>query len=315
MKIFSQELIKSLGISPVDCVEWVQESFKMKHNVQLPPKISLHPQGNDFFNTMPCILPEPYNYYCIKVVHRIAGAIPSLGGDIFLYDSLNGELLAMFDSDWITAMRTGAVAALAAKTFRKDNTETYGLFGLGNTGRATILCLLETEPEINHHIYLLKYKEQAETFINRFKSYNNVEFEIVNDPRILISKSDVVISCVTDATDLFCRDNEAFREGCLVIPVHTKGFQNCDLFFDKVYCDDRGHICGFKYFNQFKQLAEFSDVLNGNAKGRENDQERILSYNIGIGLHDAVFASKIYSVLKKRGEVVNILRETEKFWI
>ena len=27
-----------------------------------------------------------------------------------------------------------------------------------------------------------------------------------------------------------------------VIPVHTRGFQNCDLFFDKVFADDTDHV-------------------------------------------------------------------------
>ena len=47
-------------------------------------------------------------------------------------------------------------------------------------------------------------------------------------------------------------DENLYRKGCLVIPVHTRGFQNCDLCFDKVYADDTAHVCGFKYFNEFK---------------------------------------------------------------
>ena len=90
---------------------------------------------------------------------------------ILLYDSKNGELLAMLDADWITTMRTGAVATLAIQTFRKKNTENYGIVGLGNTGRATMLCLLESEPELMHNVYLMRYKNQAELFIERFKDY------------------------------------------------------------------------------------------------------------------------------------------------
>ena len=65
-----------------------------------------------------------------------------------------------------------------------------------------------------------------------------------------------------------------------MVPVHTRGFSNCDLFFDKVYGDDTNHICHFKYFNQFKSFSEISDVLTGKALGRENNKERIIAYNI-----------------------------------
>lgn len=315
MKIISQQQIRSLNISPTQCVEWVKESFSLKEKSQLPAKISIHPQENDFFNTMPCLLPNPYNYFGVKVVHRIKESIPALGSDLLLYNSLDGELLAMFDADWITTMRTGAVATLAIQTFRKSNAKSYGFIGLGNTGRATMLCLLETEPNVMHNVMLLRYKNQAELFIDRFKNYSNITFTICNDIEEFISKCDVIVSCITEAAGLLCEDNTLYKEGCLVVPVHTRGFQNCDLFFDKVYADDTSHVRGFRYFSQFKQFAEIQEVIEGKKKGRENDTERILSYNIGLGLHDIVYASKIYELLKNKSEDLKIKRETEKFWI
>lgn len=315
MKIITQEQIKELHISPAICVEWVKESFSLKEVAQLPAKISLHPQGNDFFNTMPCLLPSPYNYYGVKVVHRIKGAIPALGSDLLLYNSQSGELLAMLDADWITTMRTGAVATYAIQTFRKSDAKTYGFLGLGNTGRATMLCLLDSEPGVMHHVILMRYKDQAESFIERFKEYLNVSFTICDDVKELVSQSDVIVSCITEAQGLLCEDNNLYKEGCLIVPVHTRGFQNCDLFFDKVYADDTAHVCGFKYFNQFKEFGEIQDVISGKIKGRESDRERILSYNIGLGLHDIVYASKIYETLKEDSNEMEIVRETEKFWI
>lgn len=315
MKIISQEQIKGLNISPATCVKWVKESFSLKEIAQLPAKISLHPQGNDFFNTMPCLLPAPYHYYGVKIVHRIKGATPALGSDLLLYNSQTGELLAMLDADWITTMRTGAVATLAMQTFRKSNAETYGFLGLGNTGRATMLCLLESEPDVMHHVILMRYKNQAELFMERFKEYPNVSFCICDNINELVSQSDVIVSCITEAQGLLCEDNNLYKEGCLVVPVHTRGFQNCDLFFDKVYADDTAHVCGFKYFDRFKQFGEIQDVISKKIKGRESEKERILSYNIGLGLHDIVYASKIYEVLKEQSNDIRIVRETEKFWI
>jgi ornithine cyclodeaminase len=315
MYIISQEDIKGLGIAPAQCVAWIRESFALKERAMLPAKLSLHPQGNDFFNTMPCVLPAPHHRFGVKIVHRIKGATPSLGGDILLYDSQHGELLAMLDSDWITTMRTGAVATMAIETFRRSEAKTYGFIGLGNTGRATLLCLLDDEPEVMHHVLLLRYKDQAESFVERFAAYENVEFTIVDDAKSLICQSDVIVSCITEADGLLCEDDSCFREGCLVVPVHTRGFQNCDLFFDKVYADDTAHVCGFKYFDRFKQFAEMQEVIDGKKPGRESDKERILSYNIGLGLHDVVFSNKIYDLLKGKQAEVVIGRETEKFWI
>lgn len=57
MKIISEQLIRSLGITPKECVAWIYESFAMKQDAQLPAKISVHPAEYDFFTSMPCLLP------------------------------------------------------------------------------------------------------------------------------------------------------------------------------------------------------------------------------------------------------------------
>ena len=59
MKIISEQLIRSLGITPKECVAWIYESFNMKQEAQLPAKISVHPTNFDFFTSMPCLLPAP----------------------------------------------------------------------------------------------------------------------------------------------------------------------------------------------------------------------------------------------------------------
>ena len=232
----------------------------MKKDAQLPAKISVHPADFDFFTSMPCLLPASgkigggkiEQYFGIKEVHRIEGAVPSLGSDMMLYNAKTGELLALVDCDWITTMRTGAVAAVSAKALRKEGADTYGMVGLGNTGRATLLCILEAEPEKHFKVKLLRYKDQAELFIERFKDYQNVEFEIVDDINEMARTVDVFISCITSASGLLVENEKTFQPGVTVIPVHMRGLQNCDTTFDRVFGDDTDHVKGFKYFSQYK---------------------------------------------------------------
>lgn len=318
MFVIRHQEIAGLGLSPRSCVQWVRESFGLKKQAVLPTKISIHPQGEDFFNTMPSLLPPQANgqqFFGVKVVSRIVGNNPSLSSEIFLYDAHTGELLAMIDGDWITTMRTGAVATLAAQLFRVSEQSDYGFIGLGNTARAALLCLLDTEPAIHHQVRLLRYKDQAELFIERFKDFDNVTFEIVDDALQLVGHSDVVISCLTAAPQLLCPDDSLFREGVVVIPVHTRGFQNCDIFFDRVICDDKGHVSNFRYYDRFRNFCEMSDVLDGSYPGRQSPSERIICYNIGLSIHDVLFASKILDCTKKGAQELRLDKETSKFWI
>lgn len=324
MKIITQQQIKALGISPEMCVQWIRESFAMKKQAQLPAKISVHPADTDFFTSMPCLLPHPAHtavnfkrqYFGIKEVHRIEGAVPSLGSDMMLYDAATGELLALLDTDWITTMRTGAVAAVSAQALRKPNATTYGFVGLGNTARATLLCVLHAEPEKHFNVKLLKYKDQAEQFVARFAGYENVSFEVMEHINEMASTVDVLVSCITSATGQLVSD-QALLPGITVIPVHMRGFQNCDTTFDRVLGDDTDHVRGFKYFSQFRGYNEIGEVLAGADPGRTSNEQRIIDYNYGLALHDVTFAAKIYELLEHDPNVqcVAMVKETEKFWV
>ena len=223
IRIISTEQIRQAAVTPATCIEWVEESFRMKYDAQLPAKVSVHPQSEDFFTSMPALLPDRFGRFGIKIVSRIDSDVPALKSDIMLYDSHNGHLLAIFDGGWITAMRTGAVAALAVRTLKRSDADTYSIMGLGNTARATALCLLADHPEKPVRFRLLRYKDQAELFIERFSDYANASFEIIDSIDEFIGGAQVVISCVTAAFGkIFCPDDSLFQEGVLVVPVHTR---------------------------------------------------------------------------------------------
>lgn len=111
-----------------------------KPEYQLPPKISLHPKDDDFINTMPCLLPHEANRYEVKIVSRVKGRTPALKSDSMLYDVTTGELLAVIDCDYITTMRTGAVAALAVDTLKKSYVKKIALMRLGIAHEIAIMC-------------------------------------------------------------------------------------------------------------------------------------------------------------------------------
>ena len=298
--IITDEQIRSLSISPATCVEWVREAFLAKQGCILSPKISQKPTPDSFFNTMPCCIPA-FNRMGVKVVSRLPGNLPPLKSVIDLFDLSTGDLLAVMEANWITSMRTGAVAALAARTFAADfSRAVFGFVGLGATATATLECLgsqLDSRPA---DVWLLEYKDQATGFAEKFRSHANLSFHVTHSREELAANADVLFSCVTVMNEQFLPP-ERFPAGCTLIPVHTKGFQDCDPVFDHVFGDDIGHVRGFKYFTLFRTFAEIGDVLSGKEPGRLSPKDRILSYNVGIGLHDVWFASKIHAFLPDGG--------------
>lgn len=220
------------------------------------------------------------------------------------------------DANWITAMRTGAVAAHSIMMLARKDYSVLGILGLGNTARAALVVLASMLPEKEFTIKLLKYKGQEVAFMERFSEYSNLHFVCVDCAYELVKGTDVVISAATYLPEDLCAD-ACYDMGVLVVPIHTLGFTNCDLFFDKIFADDRGHVHHFKNFDKFKYFAEISDVVKGKAVGRENDEERIIAYNIGVAMHDINFAAHIYQMIASSSDIIdiNLHEPTEKFWI
>ena len=300
MILLDNEKIQQLNVDNKDILQWVKEAFLSKEESLLPHKISItFDEGKKFYNTMPTIMPS-IESAGVKIVSRYPSRHPSIQGHILLYDLKDGTPLSMMDATWITAKRTGAVAYLALKTFTKKNYNSIAIMGFGQTGQAFLEMFTTEEKNKSKQIKLLKYRDHANKIAEQLKNSGFYNVEICDTYQELIEDSDVVVSAVTYADKEFGKD-EWFKEGVLVIPIHTRWFQNCDLFFDKIFADDVEHVKDFKYFNKFKSFGEIDQVLKKKIIGRSSPKERILSYNIGIALHDIYIARKIYDIANSKG--------------
>ena len=321
MKLITFEDIQSMKIAPEECFRWVSEMIAGKNEALLPPKISIKPFDGVFCNVMPSMVPEESGLKgALKMVTRYPQREPALESEILLFDAESGERLALMDCTWITAMRTGAVAAHSILLLAKKNFCRIGMMGLGNVSRAALLFIASLVTDRELEIRLLRHKGQEESFSERFREIPNLRFSYADTAYEVVKGSDVVISGVTYAPEDFCSD-DAFDEGVLVVPIHTLGFTNCDFFFDKVFADDVGHVCHFRNFDKFRKFGEVCDVVNGKIPGRESDRERILAYNIGISVHDTNFAWHIYEEAEKNTAFFHGLKDIDlqqpsgKFWI
>ena len=252
MKIITFKDISNLNVPPSNCFEWAENMIKNKNQALLPPKISMKPREGVFCNVMPSIIPGcPNNWGGVKVVTRYPNRVPSLESRILLMNADTGEFLALMYGTWITAMRTGAVAAHSILLFAKKDFTTIGMMGLGNVVRSTLVILADKLQNKEIYIKLLRYKGQEEDFAKRFSDYKSIHFAFVDSVEEMVKGSDVVLSGATYLPNDVCRDS-CFDKGVLVQPIHTLGFTNCDLFFDKVFADDRGHVQHFKNFEKFR---------------------------------------------------------------
>lgn len=318
MRILTHQEITGLKIESTEYYRWGLNVLKSKNDVILPAKISMKPKEDIFYNVMPTLLPKN-NIGGVKIVNRYPDRKPTLDSQILLYNYKTGQLKSLLDGNYITAIRTAVIATHSIREFGIQNFSKLGIIGLGNTARATLKILLSVYENKNIKLKLLKYKSQHllfKDYVSNLEHSNNITFVMCDSYEETVQNSDVILSSATYLPDNICNDN-VFKKGCLVIPVHTRGFMNCDLFFDKVFADDTNHVKEFKYFNRFRKFSEVTDVVKGITKGRENNKERIIVYNIGLSMYDIYFAEKIYNIAVSRqtGKNIELGGPEDKFWI
>ena len=297
MLIITDKMIKELNIDNGLIISIIEETIKNKNNFLLPPKTSIVLPNNGFYNTMPCIVD---NYYSCKIVIRNTNQNPSISGDIVLYNTNTSELLSIMDCRLITSLRTGAVALITMKYLANKNFNDISLIGLGKSMNGFMKCYTNEYKNRKVNIHLFKYKDHCDKFINTFDN-DNINWIIHDDIKDLFENADIIISAVTSKNNVFIEDTTIYKKGVLIIPIHTLGFQNCDVIFEKVVVDDDKHVTRFKNYGKFKKYCELTDIINGESEGRTSDNERILAYNIGLGIHDNKLASLIYN------KIINIL--------
>ena len=315
MKIIDFNAIKDLNIPLAEMYDWTSTVWKEQDTFLLAAKVSIWQGDSGRFMTMPCVLPK-YNIAGVKFITRNvddANGLPARNSNIMLQNLTDHGLVAVMDGTYITTMRTGACAAYNVINFAKKDASSLALYGLGLTARAFMKFYAD---QLTHPITVkvIRYKDQAEKFIEEFRHNKFLSFEVCTSIEELF-RSDIIVSCVSFAHKELA-PVDIYPEGCTIIPVHTSGFQNCDLTFDKIFVDDIDHVKKYRYYDQFKhKMTRITDVANKKLPGRENDKERILVYNGGIALTDIYWAMKIVEKVGSACPQIPMSYPTERFWI
>jgi alanine dehydrogenase len=132
------------AVTPAVAIDRVREAFVRHHagEWEMPPKVYLPSPPHGDFRAMPA---RGDGFALLKWVTSFPGnpqrGFPTVTGVACLSDAENGEPLMLLDARSITALRTGAVAAVAAKALAREGAGTVGLVGCGLHGLWVGRCM------------------------------------------------------------------------------------------------------------------------------------------------------------------------------
>src|SRR5579864_4191236 len=182
-----------------DCVLAVEQAFRLQGEGRAPAPgvLGVHAQGGGFHIKVGT-LPLGRNYFAAKANANFPGnptrGLPTIQGVVLLFDADNGQVLAAMDSMEITALRTGAATAVAAKYLARKDSRVATICGCGNQGRVQLRAILHESPLEKAFAWDIR-KDAAERFAQIMAAELGIAVTRVADLPAALRQSDLCVTC------------------------------------------------------------------------------------------------------------------------
>jgi ornithine cyclodeaminase/alanine dehydrogenase len=302
----SQADVISVGLQMAEIIELLETAFQEKGNgrVEMPPKPGIHPGGGDnFIHAMPAYIPAMAS----AGVKWVSGFpenhlrdLPYISGLLILNDVDTGLPISVMDCSWITAMRTAAATAVAARRLARPESAVLGVLGCGVQGRTNTEALLVDFPLRRVMAYDVS-RPAVERFAEDISSRFQLEVVPVETPRKAVSECDLVVT----AGPILKHPHATIRAGWMeagafasLIDFDSYWHPEALKEADKFCTDDTPQLLHYREVGYFQDLppihADLGELVAEKKPGRETPEERTMACNLGLALDDMAVAPTIH---------------------
>jgi ornithine cyclodeaminase/alanine dehydrogenase-like protein (mu-crystallin family) len=311
-RYLSRKDVEAVGVPMDRIIAAVEEMFREKGEgrTEMPPKPGIHPRPDSFIHAMPAFIPG-LKSAGIKWVsgypENVGKGLPYISGLIILNDPETGMPIALMDCTWITAKRTGAVTAVAAKYLARPNSKIVGILGCGVQGRSNLEALRVLFPIERVMAYDTR-PEAGEVYAKEMSLKLGVDVRSVKSPREAVSGCDIVVT----AGPILKIPHATIQPGWLEEGAFAS-LVDYDSYWDRAalrqadkFCtDDVAQLEYTKTTGYFQDIppiyAELGDLVTGRRPGRETARERTIACNLGLALDDMATAPLVLKLAVEKG--------------
>lgn len=307
----SRHDVETVALSMPEMIAVLEEMFREKGEgrVEMPPKPGIHTRLDSFIHAMPAYIPNLGSAgmkWVSGYPENQRKGLPYISGLLILNDPDTGIPICVMDCAWITAQRTGAATAVAAKYLARKESSSVGIIACGVQGRSNLEAL-STIFSIGRCMAYDLQPEAAQKFAAEMGARLHTQIEIAASPREAVLGMDIVVT----SGPILKHPTPAIERGWL-----AEGAFACSLDFDsywkgaafaeadKIVTDDLQQLEFYRtegYFGETpKPYADLGQIVTGRKPGRERPQERIIAVNLGIALSDMAVAIHIYRRARDR---------------
>jgi ornithine cyclodeaminase/alanine dehydrogenase len=295
-----------MGLTMAEVIELLETAFREKGagRVEMPPKPGIHPgEGDNFIHAMPAYIPA-MNSAGVKWVSGFPEnqkrGLPYITGLLILNDTETGLPLSVMDCQWITAVRTAAATAVAARRLARPESAVLGILGCGVQGRTNTEALNVIFPLQRVMAYDVK-PEVTRSFADEMASRFDLEVVPVDTPREAVAGCDMVVT----AGPILKQPHRTIQAGWLDAGAFAS-LVDFDSYWhpaalnevDKFCTDDVPQLRHYERAGYFQDIppvyADLGELVTGKKPGRETPQERTMACNLGLALDDMAVAPTLY---------------------
>jgi ornithine cyclodeaminase/alanine dehydrogenase-like protein (mu-crystallin family) len=298
-------------LTPDVCIAAVEDAFRQHAlgKTPMPGILGLHAQDGSF-HIKAALLTLDQPYFAAKTNANFPhnGArhgLPTIQGVVVLCEAVKGLPLAVMDSMAITALRTAAATAVAAKYLARENCETALICGCGGQAPAQLRALLRVRSPARIYAYD-QDAEKAGAFAVALARETALTIMPVTDLPRAIAAADIIVTCTTARRWFVARD--MVRPGTFVAAVgaDNEDKQEIDpalLAASKVVTDiteqcaaigDLHHAIAAGVMSRAGVHAEIGEIVAGRKPARTADDEIIVFDSSGTALQDVAAAAAVY---------------------
>ena len=312
-------------LSLPDCIDAVERAFRLhaEGHTLGPGVLSVHASGGGFHIKAAGLVGER-SYFAAKTNGNFSDnprrwGLPTIQGTIVLADAANGTPLAIMDSGSVTALRTGAATAVAAKFLARADSRTATIVGCGVQGELQLAAITAVLPL--RRIMLIDIDHaRAEDLAARAAAKHAVHVEPTKDLPAALRDSDVCVTCTTSRR-AFLRPVD-ITPGTFIAAVGADNpekqelepslLASATLVVDVLHqCAEIGELHHALAANLLKREqihAELADVVAGRRPGRTREDEITIFDSSGTALQDVAAAVAVYEKARAtgRGTAVNL---------
>jgi ornithine cyclodeaminase/alanine dehydrogenase len=296
--------VERVALPMTEIIGALEDMFREKAagRVEMPPKPGIHTQPDAFIHAMPAYIPA-LGAAGVKWVSGYPGnqarGLPYVTGVLVLNDPETGVPTAVMDATWITAMRTGAATAVAARRMARAGSETVGILACGVQGRSNLEALAAVFELKAVRAFDVR-REAAEAFAAQMEAGLGLAVEVVDEPRAAVEGLDLVVT----SGPILRAPDPPIGAGWLA-PGAFASAVDFDSYFagdalreaDRLATDDLAQLDYYRAEGYFRDTptidCELADLVSGAKPGREEDDERAICINLGIALDDMATAVRV----------------------